>query len=186
MKSPGRNRPTGTLDRERSAKSLQMRRANAGHLCTSLPWGEDPYLLPERALELVGDRKPTEVDVNEWRGSELRDLATPSLFGEPRALIVTDVRTLPEGSAGRARRVRWLVRTPTLISITRCGSTGLTNMDLPRSDQLGWSGTSARVHPSHAPEGIRTRPAGVMCLGEFRYAIRATCIGRLHLFRLGA
>jgi DNA polymerase-3 subunit delta len=66
----------------------------------TLLWGEDPYLLRERALELVGDRRPTEVDANEWRGSELRDLATPSLFGEPRALIVTDVRALPKEAMG--------------------------------------------------------------------------------------
>src|SRR5438552_15162108 len=62
----------------------------------TLLWGEDPYLLRETALELVGDRRSTEVDANEWRGSELQDLATPSLFGEPRALVVTDVRALPK------------------------------------------------------------------------------------------
>jgi len=60
----------------------------------TLLWGEDPYLLRERALELVGDRRPTEVDANEWRGIELQDLATPSLFGEPRALIVTGAGAL--------------------------------------------------------------------------------------------
>jgi DNA polymerase III delta subunit len=49
----------------------------------TLLWGEDPYLLRERALELVGDCRPTEVDANEWRGSELQDLATASLFAEP-------------------------------------------------------------------------------------------------------
>ncbi|HEX9299860.1 MAG TPA: hypothetical protein VF968_06985 [Actinomycetota bacterium] len=62
----------------------------------TLLWGEDPYLLRETALELVAERRPTEVDANGWRGSELQDLATPSLFGEPRALIVTDVRALPK------------------------------------------------------------------------------------------
>ena len=66
----------------------------------TLLWGEDPYLLRETALELVGDRRSTEVDANEWRGSELQDLATPSLFGEPRALIVTDVRALPKEAMG--------------------------------------------------------------------------------------
>ena len=61
-----------------------------------LLWGEDPYLLRTAALELAGDRRITEVDAAEWRGSELQDLATPSLFGESRALIVTDLRALPK------------------------------------------------------------------------------------------
>src|SRR5262245_9404751 len=61
-----------------------------------LLWGEDPYLLREAALEMAGDRRVTEVDAAEWRGSELQDLATPSLFGEPRALVVTDLRSLPK------------------------------------------------------------------------------------------
>src|SRR5207247_6150904 len=61
-----------------------------------LLWAEDPYLLRTAALELAGDRRITEVDAAEWRGSELQDLATPSLFGEPRALIVTDLRALPK------------------------------------------------------------------------------------------
>src|SRR5207247_5872636 len=61
-----------------------------------LLWAEDPYLLRTAALELAGDRRITEVDAAEWHGSELQDLATPSLFGEPRALIVTDMRSLPK------------------------------------------------------------------------------------------
>jgi DNA polymerase-3 subunit delta len=62
----------------------------------SLLWGEDPYLLRQAALQIAGDRRVTEIDAAEWRGSELQDLATPSLFGEPRALIVTDLRSLPK------------------------------------------------------------------------------------------
>src|SRR5262249_55022339 len=61
-----------------------------------LLWGEDPFLLRTSALELADDRRVTEVDAAEWQGSELQDLATPSLFGEPRALIVTDLRALPK------------------------------------------------------------------------------------------
>jgi DNA polymerase III subunit delta len=61
-----------------------------------LLWGEDDYLLREAALQIAGDRRVTEVDAAEWQGSELQDLATPSLFGEPRALIVTDLRSLPK------------------------------------------------------------------------------------------
>ena len=62
----------------------------------TLLWGEDEFLLRERALELLGDRKPTEVDAAEWRGNELQDLATPSLFGEPRALLIADAKSLPK------------------------------------------------------------------------------------------
>lgn len=62
-----------------------------------LLWGEDPFLLREAALELVGaGLQAREIDGAEWRGGELADLATPSLFGEARALIVTDCRSLPD------------------------------------------------------------------------------------------
>jgi DNA polymerase-3 subunit delta len=40
------------------------------------------------------------VDAGEWQGGELQDLATPSLFGEPRALLVTDCRSLPKDAIG--------------------------------------------------------------------------------------
>ena len=66
------------------------------HASVTLLWGEDEFLLRERALELLGGLKPTEVDAAEWRGSELQDLATPSLFGEPRALLITDAKRLPK------------------------------------------------------------------------------------------
>ena len=62
----------------------------------TLLWGEDEFLLREAALELLGDLRPTEVDAGEWQGGELQDLATPSLFGEPRALLITDAKSLPK------------------------------------------------------------------------------------------
>ena len=62
----------------------------------TLLWGEDAFLLRETALQLLGDLRATEVDAGEWQGGELQDLATPSLFGEPRALLVTDCRSLPK------------------------------------------------------------------------------------------
>jgi len=66
----------------------------------TLLWGEDAFLLRETALQLLGDLRATEVDAGEWQGSELQDLATPSLFGEPRALLVTDCRSLPKDAIG--------------------------------------------------------------------------------------
>jgi len=62
-----------------------------------LLWGEDPFLLREAALEIVGpDMQPREIDGAGWQGGETADLATPSLFGERRALVVSDGRALPD------------------------------------------------------------------------------------------
>ncbi len=73
---------------------------NAAHPPVILLWGEDAFLLREAALQLLGDLRATEVDAGEWQGGELQDLATPSLFGEPRALLVTDCRSLPKDALG--------------------------------------------------------------------------------------
>lgn len=68
-----------------------------------LLWGEDPFLLREAALELLGDVRATEVDAAEWRGGETSDLATPSLFGERRGLLVTDAKQLPDEALAELR-----------------------------------------------------------------------------------
>jgi DNA polymerase-3 subunit delta len=60
----------------------------------TLLWGEDAYLVREAALQLLGEARADEVDAGQWEGGELQDLATPSLFGEPRALVVNDARSL--------------------------------------------------------------------------------------------
>lgn len=60
----------------------------------ALLWGEDAFLLREAALARFGEVHPAEVDAGEWQGGELQDLATPSLFGEPRALLINDARSL--------------------------------------------------------------------------------------------
>lgn len=60
----------------------------------TLLWGEDPYLIREAALALLGETKATEVEASAWTGTELQGLATPSLFGEPRALLINDARSL--------------------------------------------------------------------------------------------
>jgi DNA polymerase III subunit delta len=64
----------------------------------TLLWGEDAFLLREAALALLGDVRATEVDAADWTGGELQDLATPSLFGERRALLVTDCRSLSKAA----------------------------------------------------------------------------------------
>ena len=63
-----------------------------------LLWGEDGFLLREAALDLLGGVRPVEVEAREWRGGELADLATPSMFGEQRALMVTDARRLSKAA----------------------------------------------------------------------------------------
>ena len=61
-----------------------------------LLWGEDEFLLREAALELLDGLQPVEVDGGLWQGGETGDLATPSLFGERRALLVSDAKALPD------------------------------------------------------------------------------------------
>ena len=60
-----------------------------------LLWGDDPFLLRTEAFEQLGEIRPTEVDASEWVPGATADLATPSLFGEARALVVTDAGSLP-------------------------------------------------------------------------------------------
>jgi DNA polymerase III subunit delta len=70
--------------------------SNAKSSPVSLLWGEDEFLLREAALELLGDLQPVEVDGGLWQGGETADLATPSLFGERRALLVSSAKALPD------------------------------------------------------------------------------------------
>ena len=73
-----------------------MSPTNAKSSPVSLLWGEDEFLLREAALELLGDLQPVEVDGGLWQGGETADLATPSLFAERRALLVSNARALPD------------------------------------------------------------------------------------------
>lgn len=68
-----------------------------------LLWGEDDFLLREAALEILGDLRPREVDAADWRGGETSDLVTPSLFGERRALLVTDAKKLSDEAMSEIR-----------------------------------------------------------------------------------
>jgi DNA polymerase III subunit delta len=71
----------------------------------ALFWGDDEYLLRQAALDLLhrGGLRPTEVDASEWRGGETSDLATPSLWGERRALLVTRCQGLPPHGAAEVK-----------------------------------------------------------------------------------
>jgi DNA polymerase-3 subunit delta len=66
-----------------------------------LLWGEDDFLLREAAADVLGDGEAVEVDASAWTGAELQDLATPSLFGGRRALLVTDARALTKDAVAQ-------------------------------------------------------------------------------------
>jgi DNA polymerase-3 subunit delta len=68
-----------------------------------LLWGEDPFLLREAAAEILEGVAPVEVEGAEWRGGETSDLATPSLFGDRRALLVTHAKSLPDDAIAELR-----------------------------------------------------------------------------------
>jgi DNA polymerase-3 subunit delta len=65
---------------------------------TALFWGEDGFLLREAALAFLQERdvRTTEVDGRMWQGGETSDLATPSLWGDRRALFVSGCQGLPQ------------------------------------------------------------------------------------------
>jgi DNA polymerase III subunit delta len=87
-----------------------------------LLWGEDPFLLREAAFEILGDVQPRELDAAEWQGGELSDLATPSLFGERRALLVTDCRSLPDQAVTELRA--FLADPPPDAPLVLCATVG--------------------------------------------------------------
>lgn len=68
-------------------------------------WGEEEFLLREAAHDFLRAHgvRATEVDAREWQGGETSDLATPSLFGEARALLLTNAHSLPESGSREVR-----------------------------------------------------------------------------------
>ncbi|HEX9823629.1 MAG TPA: DNA polymerase III subunit delta [Actinomycetota bacterium] len=61
-------------------------------------WGESAFLLREAAHRALGDDPFGEVDGEAWHGGLLADLATPSLFGERRGLLVAEAQDLKADS----------------------------------------------------------------------------------------
>jgi DNA polymerase III subunit delta len=59
-------------------------------------WGESDHLLRLAAAEAFGGVRATEIDAVDWQPGATADLATPSLFGEPRALLVSNSQHLRE------------------------------------------------------------------------------------------
>ncbi len=59
-----------------------------------LLWGESSFLLRHAAAEAFGEVRPVEIEGSAWRPGATSDLATPSLFGDERGLLVTSAQTL--------------------------------------------------------------------------------------------
>ena len=71
----------------------------------TLFWGDNEFLLrlaAHEALERVGLRL-TEIDARDWQGHEMSDLATPSLWGERRALLLLGAHALSEAALRELR-----------------------------------------------------------------------------------
>jgi DNA polymerase III subunit delta len=67
-------------------------------------WGDSSFLLRHAALEAFGEVRPVEVDGGDWRPGSTSDLATPSLLGEERGLLIGAAQSLPpDGLAEVAR-----------------------------------------------------------------------------------
>lgn len=157
-----------------------MRAAKAGKAPVHLLWGEDDFLLREAALEVLGDVRPREVDGAEWLGGETSDLATPSLFGEPRALLVSNAKALPEEAIAELRRYVEAPDPDALLVITATvgerakapsalvklveGAGRVVEVRVQRKELPGWLGGRAKAKQvSLAPEGVQ---ALVETLGE--------------------
>lgn len=59
-----------------------------------LLWGEHAFLLRESARQAFEDRRVQEIEGSEWELGLTGDLATPSLFGDTRALLVMNAQDL--------------------------------------------------------------------------------------------
>ena len=145
-----------------------------------LLWGEDGFLLREAALEALGDVQPVEVDAAQWQGGETSDLTTPSLFGERRALLVSNAKALPE--QGIRELARYLespdphsplilsavvgerAKAPASLVKLVQGVGTVTEVKLQRKDLGSWLIRRARTKELNlAPEGATTL---VETLGE--------------------
>ncbi|MGH2658791.1 MAG: DNA polymerase III subunit delta [Actinomycetota bacterium] len=142
-----------------------------------LLWGQDAFLLRRAAMEILGsDVQPREIDAGEWEGGETADLATPSLFGERRALLVTDARHLPDDAlrelaaylaapAPDAELVLCAVvgeraRAPAAVVKMVAPVGEVREVKVSRKDLPGWVGRQAKA------KGIEVAPDGATALVE--------------------
>src|SRR5687768_12952424 len=69
-----------------------------------LLWGEHPFLLRDAARLAFGDRRAQEIDGVDWEAGMTGDLATPSLFGETRAVLVMNAQDLDVDAVAEVAR----------------------------------------------------------------------------------
>jgi DNA polymerase-3 subunit delta len=151
----------------------------------SLLWGEDAFLLREAALGVLGDVRPREVDGVDWVGGETADLATPSLFGERRALLVSNAKALPDDGLRELQRyleapdpdaplvitatVGERAKAPAALVKLVEGVGSVVEVKVQRKDLPGWVTQRARIKEINlAPDGVS---ALVDTLGEDPAAI---------------
>lgn len=144
----------------------------------ALFWGDDAFLLKLAALQLLQERglQATEVEGAEWRGGELSDLATPSLWGEQRAILVTRCEGLPEAGqrelktyAGAPSPDAWCVLTvvtrgkgpPPLAKIVQGAGGTVRHVAVKRQDLPTWV-----IGRAHARGREMTRPAAAAVVGS--------------------
>lgn len=126
-----------------------------------LLWGQDEFLLREAALEILGELRAREVDGAEWEGGETADLMTPSLFGERRALLVSNAKALPDEAVAELRRyleapdpdaplvvtatVGERAKVPAALAKLFDGVGSVVEVKVQRKDLPGWLAQRARV-----------------------------------------
>ena len=135
-----------------------------------LLWGEDAFMLREAAFEVLGDLRPREVGGADWQGGETSDLATPSLFGEGRALLITDAKSLPDDALFELKqylqapapdaplvllaKVGERAKAPAVLAKLVEGVGAVTEIKVQRKDLPGWMLQRARTKDLNlAPEG---------------------------------
>jgi DNA polymerase III subunit delta len=142
-----------------------------------LLWGEDPFLLRVAAMDVLGDLRAREVDGDAWEGGELSDLATPSLFGERRALLVTEARSLgatavaeikayasapdPDARLVLLARVGERGKAPASLSKAVAGVASVVEVKVARKDLASWvlqraKGRGMTVAPDAAAALVET------------------------------
>jgi DNA polymerase-3 subunit delta len=137
-----------------------------------LLWGQDEFLLRDAALEILGDGRPREVDGAEWQGGETSDLATPSLFGERRALLVSNARALPEIGMTELRRYASMADPDAVLVVTATvgdrakppaallklveGVGSVVEVRVQRKELAGWLARRAAARTANlAPDGAQ-------------------------------
>lgn len=142
-----------------------------------LLWGESDFLLREAAGRLLEGIRPTEVEGAAWRPGSTADLATPSLLGEDRALLVTGLQAAPSEALDEIARyalepnpdarlvLTYVVSTrakapPAKVLKQLQGRARIERIAIERKDLARWVAERARKR------GVRATPAGAAALVE--------------------